>query len=82
MGSGSIVTVFCTACRSEAQVRSRAEYSSFHETHRRTCGTLSVLYGATLDELLDLPPYWVPTARFAVALTERQPGVQVDHAID
>jgi hypothetical protein len=54
--SSSSVTVFCVARRTEAAVRSRVEYSYFDEKHQTECRTRVVLYRATLDDLLDLPP--------------------------
>jgi hypothetical protein len=51
------VLVFCVACKTEMQVRSRSEYSDFDDRHRSGCRTRVVLHGATLDDLLDLPPH-------------------------
>lgn len=51
------VVVFCVACKTEVAVHSRTEYSAFDDHHRSTCGTRVVLHGATLDDLLDLPPH-------------------------
>jgi hypothetical protein len=52
------VMVVCVACRTEARVRSRSEYSAFDDRHRVVCGTRVVLHRATLDDLLDLPPHY------------------------
>jgi hypothetical protein len=57
--SSSSVTVFCVACRTEVAVRSRIEYSYFDEKYQAECRTGVVLYRATLDDLLDLPPHAV-----------------------
>jgi hypothetical protein len=54
--SRASVTVFCVACRTEAAVRSRVEYSYFDEQHAAKCSARVVLYQASLDDLLDLPP--------------------------
>ncbi len=51
------VVVFCVACKTEASVRSRTEYSAFDDHHRDVCDTRVVLHRATLDDLLDLPPH-------------------------
>jgi hypothetical protein len=54
--SGFSVLVFCVACKTERSVRSRNEYSAFDDDHRSRCRTGVVLYRASLDDLLDLPP--------------------------
>jgi hypothetical protein len=82
MVAGSTVTVLCTACRSEAKVRSRTEYGSFEETHRARCSTHPVLYGASVEDLLDLPPYWAaPVTSVDLLLADRVPGLRIDHAV-
>jgi hypothetical protein len=55
--SRSSVTVFCVTCRTDVAVRSRVEYSYFDEQHQAECRTRVVLYQASLDDLLDLPPH-------------------------
>jgi hypothetical protein len=57
MGSRTTVTVFCTACRSEAKVRTRTEYGSFDEAHRTRCRCHPVLYRASVEDLLELPRF-------------------------
>lgn len=60
-GSGDVVNsavvVFCVACKSEAEIHSRSEFSAFDDYHRAVCDTRVVLHRSTLDELLDLPPH-------------------------
>ena len=51
------VVVFCVACKTEAAVRSRTEYSAFDDHHRAVCDVRVVLHRSTLDDLLDLPPH-------------------------
>jgi hypothetical protein len=48
--------VVCVACKTECNVRSRNEFSAFDDDHRSRCRTGVVLYHASLDDLLDLPP--------------------------
>jgi hypothetical protein len=52
----STVTVFCTGCRTQTETASRTAYSMFEDQHRTSCNVQVVLYRATLDDLLDLPP--------------------------
>lgn len=59
------VVVFCVACKAEAAVRSRMEYSAFDDHHLAVCHTRVVLHRATLDDLLDLPPHtWIDLAGY------------------
>jgi hypothetical protein len=82
MNAGSTVTVFCTACGSEANVRSRMEYDSFDATHRLRCGKDPVLYRASVEDLLDLPPYWAtPGITVDLSLADIALGVRIDHAV-
>jgi hypothetical protein len=80
MGAGSTVTVFCTACRSEADVRSRTEYCAFDVTHRARCRTNPVLFRASVEDLLDLPTYWTP-GPINVSFVEAESRVRVGHTI-
>jgi hypothetical protein len=56
-GVSPAVIVFCVACNTETQVHSRTEFSNFDDHHRVVCKTRALLHGATLDDLLDLPPH-------------------------
>jgi hypothetical protein len=56
-GVSPAVIVFCVACNTETQVHSRTEFSTFDDHHRVVCKTRVLLHGATLDDLLDLPPH-------------------------
>jgi hypothetical protein len=82
MGAGSsTVTVFCTACRSEANVRSRTEYGAFDTMHRARCRSHPVLYRASVEDLLDLPTYWTAPGPINVSLVEGESRVRIGHTI-